>query len=350
MYDTWQVWLWHVFRFRLGHTQWPAPISSPASWQRRSTPKPATRSRCGPTASATQKRATALKSRRLLNAILLSLSCHVAFGWFIISRNKSLFDSLNEFHNTFLTRFVTNPTFGNQGNGAFLDSCLGHCEAQPYDLDAMTPPPVFVDIYAYRFTTCKELFYSPNELKSCIRLQWLVFNDDLRRRCHHGLRKLVSSLSHARLKQIQFWCLQVLRRVAQRQVHWLRAEREQPRCMQPVVRSGHQALVRWPFFLCTLSSDRQVWALALKFPKKWSLVALSLCVAVAVDIGIEWHCMLFFMVGMKCSSCSRIEFPFWSKRLRKLLYFFQFHHHHHHHKSAKGIISHSEMSIVCSMK
>ena len=46
----------------------------------------------------------------------------------------SLYDSLNQFHNTFLTRFVTNPTFPNPQNGAFLDSCLGHCEAEPYDL------------------------------------------------------------------------------------------------------------------------------------------------------------------------------------------------------------------------
>jgi len=51
--------------------------------------------------------------------------------------NSTQVEYLNQFHNTFLTRFVTNPTFGSANNGAFLDSCLGHCEADPYDISGI---------------------------------------------------------------------------------------------------------------------------------------------------------------------------------------------------------------------
>lgn len=47
--------------------------------------------------------------------------------------NSSGANILNAYRTTFLSKFITAPTFGNPSNGYFLDSCIGHCEADPYD-------------------------------------------------------------------------------------------------------------------------------------------------------------------------------------------------------------------------
>eukprot|EP00042_Codosiga_hollandica_P055950 m.794540 g.794540 ORF g.794540 m.794540 type:complete len:405 (-) comp59238_c0_seq16:80-1294(-) len=50
--------------------------------------------------------------------------------------NSTQIQTLQSYGKVFLDRFTSAPTFTRSQNGAFIDSCLGHCEAQPYDTHA----------------------------------------------------------------------------------------------------------------------------------------------------------------------------------------------------------------------